>query len=49
MQVIRALAAIDRYDGKEGEEVDDIVTKMLLYALSIQNPGFSSPKYARVI
>jgi hypothetical protein len=49
MQVIRALAAIDRYDGKEGEEVDNIVTKMLLYALSIQNPGFSSPKYARVI
>ena len=48
LQVIRALSVIDQFD-EEGKEVDRIVTGMLLYALSIQNPGFSSPKYVRVI
>ena len=46
LQVIRALCFIDSVNK---EEVDKIVTKILLYALSIQNPGFSSPKYVRVI
>ena len=48
LQVIRALAVIDKFDD-EDKEVNSIVSKMLLYALSIQNPGFSSPKYIRVI
>lgn len=48
LQVIRALCVIDKFDDTD-TEVDRIVTKMLLYALSIQNPGFSSPKYVRVI
>ncbi len=61
LQVIRALAAIDAIDKdlngesdpaeeeKRESEVDRIVSNMLLYALSIKNPGFSSPKYVRVI
>jgi hypothetical protein len=48
LQIIRALAVIDKYDDSK-EEVNRIVSNMLLYALSIQNPGFSSPKYIRVI
>lgn len=48
LQIIRALAVIDKYD-ESGKEVDSIVSNILLYALSIQNPGFSSPKYLRVI
>jgi hypothetical protein len=48
LQVIRALAMIDKFDDDD-KEVDRIVSNMLLYALSIQNPGFSSPKYIRVI
>lgn len=48
LQIIRALAMIDKYDNS-GKEVNRIVSNMLLYALSIQNPGFSSPKYIRVI
>jgi hypothetical protein len=48
LQIIKTLAVIDKNDrGKK--EVDRIVSNMLLYALSIQNPGFSSPKYVRVI
>lgn len=49
LQVIRALAIIDKHDKEKKEEVDEIVSKMLLYALSIQNQGFTSPKYIRVI
>ena len=49
LQVIRALAIIDKHDKEKKEEVDNIVSKMLLYALSIQSQGFSSPKYIRVI
>jgi len=30
-------------------EIDKIVTKVLLYALSIHTGGFSTPRYARVI
>ena len=30
-------------------EIDRIVTKVLLYALSINTGGFSTPRYARVI
>jgi hypothetical protein len=48
LQVIKALALIDANDGS-GKEVNRVVSNMLLYALSIQNPGFSSPKYIRVI
>jgi hypothetical protein len=48
LQVVKALSMIDKFDDKN-TEVDEIVSKMLLYALSIQNPGFSSPKYIRVI
>jgi hypothetical protein len=48
LQIIRALSVIDKYD-ESGKEVNQIVSNMLLYALSIQNPGFSSPKYIRVI
>jgi len=46
LQVIRALCGIYFINPAE---VDKVVTKILLYALSIQNPGFSSPKYVRVI
>jgi hypothetical protein len=46
LQVIRALCGIYFINPAE---LDKVVTKMLLYALSIQNPGFSSPKYVRVI
>ena len=49
LQVIRAIAIIDKHDKEKKEEVDNIVSKMLLYALSIQSQGFSSPKYIRVI
>ena len=49
LQVIRALAIIDKHDKEKKEEVDNIVSKMLLYALSIQSQGFTSPKYIRVI
>ena len=51
LQVIRALSMIDKFDNSDekNREVDEIVSNMLLYALSIQNPGFSSPKYIRVI
>ena len=48
LQIIKALSVIYNRD-KTNKEVDSIVSKMLLYALSIQNPGFSSPKYIRVI
>ena len=48
LQIIKALAVIDKND-RSKKEVDRIVSNMLLYALSIQNPGFSSPKYVRVI
>ena len=48
LQIIKALAVIDKNDNSK-KEVDRIVSNMLLYALSIQNPGFSSPKYVRVI
>ena len=46
LQVIRALCGIYFISPAE---VDRVVTKILLYALSVQNPGFSSPKYVRVI
>jgi len=48
LQIIKALSMIDKNDESKSE-VDRIVSNMLLYALSIQNPGFSSPKYVRVI
>ena len=48
LQIIKSLAVIDKND-RSKKEVDRIVSNMLLYALSIQNPGFSSPKYVRVI
>lgn len=50
MQVIRALAVIDSHDDSDnGRAVDEIVSNMLLYALSIKNPNFSSPRYVRVV
>ena len=49
MQVIRALAVIDSHDKGEKRAIDDIVSNMLLYALSIKNPNFSSPRYVRVV
>ena len=49
MQVIRALAVIDSHDSDKGSAVNDIVSNMLLYALSIKNPNFSSPRYVRVV
>jgi hypothetical protein len=58
MQIIRALAIIDSIDesprwikgvANPNNEVDKIMTKILLYALSINNGGFSTPRYARVI
>jgi hypothetical protein len=48
LQIIKALSVIARLD-KTNEEVNRVVSNMLLYALSIKNPGFSSPKYIRVI
>lgn len=58
MQIIRALIIIDSIDesprwikgvANPNNEVDKIMTKILLYALSINNGGFSTPRYARVI
>jgi len=59
LQIIRALSIIDNKDESprtlsNGErntknEVDKILTKILLYALSIHTGGFSTPRYARVI
>ena len=49
MQVIRALAVIDSHDSDKGSAVNDIVSNMLLYALSIKNPNFTSPRYVRVV
>lgn len=49
MQVIRALAVIDSHDNGEERAIDDIVSNMLLYALSIKNPNFSSPRYVKVV
>lgn len=49
MQVIRALAVIDAHDTGEKREIDSIVSNMLLYALSIKNPNFTSPRYVRVV
>ena len=58
MQIIRALVIIDSIDesprwikgvANPNNEVDKIMTKILLYALSINNGGFSTPRYARVI
>ena len=49
MQVIRALAVIDAHDDGEERAIDDIVSNMLLYALSIKNPNFTSPRYVRVV
>lgn len=50
MQVIRALAVIDSLDDSEDErEIDAVVSRMLLYALSIKNPSFTSPRYIRVV
>lgn len=48
LQIIKALSVISSRD-KTNKEVNLVISKMLLYALSIQNPGFSSPKYIRVI
>ena len=49
MQVIRALAVIDSHDSGKDRAIDDIVSNMLLYALSIKNPNFTSPRYVRVV
>lgn len=49
MQVLRALAVIDAHDTGEKREIDNIVSNMLLYALSIKNPNFTSPRYVRVV
>ena len=58
LQIIRALSIISSYDKSPekinnklnpNNEVDKIVTKFLLYALSINTGGFSTPRYARVI
>lgn len=49
MQVIRALAVIDSHDDGKDRAIDDIVSNMLLYALSIKNPNFTSPRYVRVV
>jgi len=58
MQIVRALSIIDSVDesprwikgvANPKNEVDKIMTKILLYALSINNGGFSTPRYARVI
>lgn len=50
MQIIRALALIDSHDNSENDrEIDKIVSNMMLYALSIKNPNFESPRYVRVV
>jgi hypothetical protein len=58
MQIVRSLIIIDSLDpsprwikGVENpnNHVDVIMTKILLYALSINNGGFLTPRYARVI
>jgi hypothetical protein len=58
LQIIRALSIISSYDKSPekinnklnpNNEVDKIITKFLLYALSINTGGFSTPRYARVI
>lgn len=58
LQIIRALSIISTYDKSPekinnktnpNNEVDKIITKFLLYALSINTGGFSTPRYARVI
>jgi hypothetical protein len=50
MQVIRALTVIDSHDNSEKErEIDKIVSNMMLYALSIKNPNFESPRYVRAV
>ena len=58
MQIINSLAIIDYYDKSprliNGEpnpdnEVDKVITKVLLYALSINTGAFDTPRYARVI
>lgn len=58
LQIIRALSIISNYDKSPekinnklnpNNEVDKIITKFLLYALSINTGGFSTPRYARVI
>lgn len=58
MQIIRSLTIIDYYDKtprfikgipNPDNEVDRIITKVLLYALSINTGKFSTPRYARVI
>lgn len=58
LQIIRALSIISNFDNSPikvgsklnpNNEVDKIVTKILLYALSINTGGFSTPRYARVI
>ena len=46
LQIVKALSVISSHDE---EEANHVVSNILLYALSIQNPGFSSPKYIRVI
>lgn len=50
MQVVRALVVIDHNDRSEkSREIDKVVSNMMLYALSIRNPNFSSPRYVRVV
>ena len=58
MQIVRSLIIIDSLDpsprwikGVENpnNHVDIIMTKILLYALSINNGGFLTPRYVRVI
>lgn len=58
MQIINALSIIDYYDTtprfikgqpNPDNEVDKIITKILLYALSINTGAFDTPRYARVI
>lgn len=50
MQIIRALALIDSHDNSEKDrEIDKIVSNMMLYALSIKNPNFESPRYVRAV
>jgi hypothetical protein len=48
LQIIAALEAIDNIDPKQ-EEVDRILTKVLLYAMSIKNGDVLTPRYVRVI
>lgn len=48
LQIIAALEAIDNIDPKQ-EEVDRIMTKVLLYAMSIKNDNVLTPRYVRVI